>query len=66
MNNKISVVEIEKELRSGTAEDVYNIMWDALDNMQQWAGRDKFTCIAMAMGYNVVELDNGTKEYYES
>lgn len=30
--------------------NVVNLMWDALDYMQQWNGRSRGTCIAMAMG----------------
>lgn len=28
-----------------------DVLYEALDNMQQYNGRSKFDCIAMAMGY---------------
>jgi hypothetical protein len=39
------------------------ILWDALDYMQQYNGRSKFLCVAMAMGY--VNNEGDHKSYYK-
>lgn len=40
------------------------ILSNAIDIMNQYNGRTKFLCIAMAMGYNNHEGDN--KSYYKT
>ncbi len=49
---------MKKELTSGDIMDLFqkskgklNILWESLSCMQQYNGRSKITCIAMAMGY---------------
>ncbi len=36
------------------------VLFDALDYMQQFNGRSKFLCIAMAMGFDNYEGENNT------
>jgi hypothetical protein len=40
------------------------ILWDALDYMQQYNGRTRFLCVAMAMGYDNIEGDR--KSYFKT
>lgn len=63
MGDYISVVDIEKHISSLSNGEMYDLMWNALDFMQQWNGRSKFECICMALGYEVVEMDDGSKRY---
>ncbi len=59
-----TVEEIEEEIRSKTAEQLYDLMWDALDYMQSSNTRDKFYCIALALGYDYNENDNGGRDWF--
>ena len=36
------------------------ILWTALDYMQQYNGRSRHACVAYAMGYHNIEGENGT------
>ena len=36
-------------------DEKIDILYEALDYMQQYNGRSRFTCIAMAMGYENIE-----------
>lgn len=47
--------EIEAEYNKLSAIKQVNILWVALDYMQQYNGRAKFKCIALAMGYDNYE-----------
>lgn len=60
----ITVAEIEKEILSKSASELYEVMWNALDYMQQYAGRNKFECIAHALGYGKTIDDDGNIIYY--
>lgn len=50
--------EISKEYAKLTKDKKIAVLMDALDYMQQYNGRSKFLCIAMAMGYDNHEGDN--------
>jgi hypothetical protein len=41
-----------------SSDEQAEIFWDALNNMQQYNGRTKVLCIALAMGYDNTEGDN--------
>lgn len=64
MSRTIKVEEIEREILSKTPNQLYDLMWSALDYMQQYAGRDKFECIAHSLGYGKTIDDNGNIIYY--
>lgn len=40
--------------------DKVSLLWDALDYMQQYNGRTRWQCVAMAMGYDNIEGLNDT------
>jgi hypothetical protein len=46
-----------------TCKEKNEVLYDALDYMNQYNGRTKFLCIAMAMGFRNDEGDN--KSYYK-
>ena len=56
--------EISKEYESLSSNKKLNILYDALDYMQQYNGRSKFLCIAMAMGY-VQDSDSDSLNNYK-
>tara|TARA_R110000796_G_scaffold146955_3_gene263693 strand:- start:1600 stop:1833 length:234 start_codon:yes stop_codon:yes gene_type:complete len=56
--------EISTEFYKLTQNKRIEVLYDALDYMQQYNGRTKFMCIAMAMGYENYEGANNT--YYKS
>jgi hypothetical protein len=39
------------------------ILWDALDIMQQFNGRTKLVCVFFAMGYDTQDYNNWFKQY---
>ena len=39
------------------------VMFDAMDWMQQFNGRSKMFCFASAMGYTAIEHDDGSYTY---
>ena len=49
---------IQNEFDRLSFQNQSNILYHALDYMQQYNGRSKFLCIAMAMGYENFEGDN--------
>jgi hypothetical protein len=51
---------IMKEYGALSLKKKNDILYDALDFMQQYNGRSKFLCIAMAMGYDNYEGENNT------
>lgn len=55
--------EISKQYNKMTKDEKIQVLDIAIDYMQQYNGRSKFLCIAMAMGYNNHEGDN--KSYYK-
>lgn len=55
--------EISKKYALLSIKQKNDILYDAIDYMQQYNGRTRFLCIAMAMGYNNDEGDN--KSYYK-
>ena len=56
--------ELLMEFNSLNAKQTVSVLYDALDYMEQYNGRSKFTCIMMAMGYQntEVEADTWTKK----
>lgn len=53
-------IEIEREFNKLTRIRKLEILWQALDYMQQYNGRSKMLCIALAMGYNNIEGESNT------
>jgi len=51
---------IFKEYNKLSSSHKINILWEALDYMQQYNGRSKILCLAMALGYNNTEGENKT------
>jgi len=37
-----------------------DILWEALDKMEEYNGRSKILCIAMALGYDNIEGESDT------
>jgi len=52
--------EIAAEYENLTQEEKNAVLWTALDYMQQYNGRAKFFCVAMAMGYENDECKSDT------
>jgi hypothetical protein len=44
--------EIRNKYNKLTNSKQVTILWDALDFMQQYNGRSRFECIALAMGFD--------------
>lgn len=55
--------EISKQYNKMTKDEKIEVLNSAINYMQQYNGRSKFLCIAMAMGYNNHEGDD--KSYYK-
>ena len=51
---------ISKQFEKLTRLQKIDILWDALDYMEQYNGRSKFLCVAMAMGYANTEGESNT------
>lgn len=63
MENKstnISIDEIMVSFYKKSAKIQTEILWAALDYMNQYNGRTKWLCVAMAMGYDNNEGENST------
>lgn len=54
---------ITKEFNKLTKDKKIEVLIEALDYMQQYNGRSKTLCIAMAMGYDNYEGDS--KSYFK-
>jgi len=52
--------QIGDEFAALSCTEKLQILYDALDIMQQYNGRTKFLCIAIAMGYDSLEEGNDT------
>lgn len=50
--------EVVKEYSKLTKDERIEVLKGALDYMQQYNGRSKFLCIAMAMGFTDTDDDN--------
>jgi len=48
-------LEIEEMYANLTRLKKINVLWEALDFMQQYNERTRFDCVAMAMGYQDIE-----------
>lgn len=48
--------DIEAEYGRLTKDEREKILWSALDYMQQYNGRTKIKCVAMALGYDNSEV----------
>jgi len=57
------VTPVELRILFNKKRDKVAILWDALDYMQQYNGRSKTDCIAIAMGYERVDTHNS--HYYQ-
>jgi hypothetical protein len=53
--------QIDEEFDSLSCEDKSSILYEAIGYMQEWNGRGKFMCIALAMGY---DNDEGNRDTY--
>ncbi len=51
---------IQKEYSELTKDEKIKILYEAIDIMQQYNGRSRFLCIAMALGYNNFEGEGNT------
>ena len=49
---------IWKEYEKMSAVKKVAVLWSALDYMEEYNGRSKTTCLAMAMGYKNIEGDS--------
>ena len=54
---------IYKEFDKLSNESKRDVMFTALDIMQQYNGRSKSFCFYSAMGYECVEQEDGTYKY---
>ena len=52
--------DINKVYQALTKDKKIEILYEALDYMQQYNGRSKFLCVAMAMGYDNNEGEDTT------
>lgn len=53
--------ELRKKFEWLTKNEQINVLWSALDIMQQYNGRARWTCIFMAMGYEWTDSNNYIK-----
>lgn len=51
---------IQSQFNKLTKDKKIEVLWDALDMMQQSNARTRFMCIALAMGYENYEGENTT------
>jgi hypothetical protein len=56
--------EITVEFHKLSKKKQTEILWEALDYMQEYNGRTKFYCVARAMGYQNHEGDH--KSYFKN
>ena len=49
---KKSTKDIQTEFSKKIKSEKIEILFEAIDNMQEYNGRSKLTCIAIAMGYD--------------
>jgi len=52
--------EVRDQYDKLTKDETIIVLFSAIDIMQQYNGRSRFTCIAMAMGYDNHEGESGT------
>jgi len=57
---KYTETQIRKEFSKFSKNKQIEILWDALDYMQQYNGRSRFLCVALAMGYDNTEGEHNT------
>lgn len=55
--------QISNEFEKLTKDEKISVLYNAISYMQNYSGRSRFLCIAMAMGYDNYEGDN--KSYYK-
>jgi len=63
MENKVKYYtskEIATKYNSLSCKEKNIVLYDAIDIMNQYNGRTRFLCIAMAMGYENTEGDNSS------
>lgn len=61
----MKINEIQKEYLNLTEREKINILWSAIENMQQYNGRSRWYCVALAMGYESDDGENYEKFYYK-
>lgn len=54
--------QLQKKWSKLTKDEKIETLYEALDFMNQYNGRTRFQCIAMAMGYEIDYVDNGDRE----
>lgn len=59
----MSKIDIYKKFDKLSNESKRDVMFTALDIMQQYNGRSKMFCFYSAMGYKCVEQEDGTYKY---
>ena len=52
--------EIQSEYNALPDKEQKEVLWEAMDYMQQHNGRSRFTCLALAMGYENYEGEYDT------
>lgn len=52
--------QISKHYNALTKDKKIEVLYRAIDIMQQYNGRTRFLCIAMAMGYDNTQGENNT------
>ena len=60
METYYSEDQIQEEFNSLPNHQKIEMLWEALDYMQQYNGRSRFTCLALAMGYENWEGEHNT------
>jgi len=58
----ISLVQLIMKYNRLTKDRKLEVLWEALDCMQSFNGRGKWTCVAMCMGYQETEIDIGNEK----
>ena len=60
----VGIEYIAKKLSRKTKSEIFDTMMEALDMMQQYNGRTRWQCIAMALGYEKEVKDNTEEMIY--
>lgn len=55
--------QVQEKYNKLTKDEKIEVLYEALNYMQQYNGRTRFLCIAIAMGFDNDEGDN--KSYYK-
>ena len=60
MKTYYSTDQIQEEFNRLPSHQKIEVLYEALDFMQRYNGRSRWTCIALAMGYENPEGESGT------